>query len=698
MRRALVVLTLVILLVAVAVVVLRRPDRDAASPDARPAAVTETASPAPGTGTDGFAFVAGKYVAPPYVVSFVDDAIELNGETILSLPDERADPKLPTEPKDAFDVVALAEARLPDTEVVAAADRAELLSYVKSLAATADVIESEASFEIVDRAGNRELLLLNRHLVNRGAQAKALEARAKDLDTLLNSGGLLMATADTTVEVSGAVAPSILGKLASAMEEDDADRQARIEQLLGAAPVAASLAAADRLPKAVLDRLPEPAEGEAQPRITLQNIAFQSAPSDIRTPGSDKAYVVDWFAEPDTGPPRVAARDQGYTVVSYSLSGELRDSAPADRIWRAGDPEERRLPDGRVIWFHPRWMWGVVQQIRNFFTMSQNGGAGLLYVSTHGHPEAGLMLTGGWDGSEDLSGLLKTSQAYEDDYAGPRYRDAREELESMLKEELGLVKGKDYSYKPDGMWIWPGALGRHWRDASSIVHLAACYGSGFGAIFNAREFIAPGGMTFTFKTVGTGEWEYSQPNDFAVEFYERLNGKREKGEKRAVGDAFAASTQALSGVDRYQRLGASGFFRHDGSGKTVLAPAVTAKKFENSVQTKVVDDAGVEKPNEVSGSIEFDAAMAAVTPKLVVEASGSCKPELIEDTMRWEQDRALSITFRAHENGIAIFRLRVPHARSSGNGTPLDGNTDPSRTDRVGPNGDVYEWQITCMC
>jgi hypothetical protein len=689
-RRGAALLAVIVAVAIVLAVVLTRPK-------STPVATNTTAStpaPAPAAGK-GFALVDGAYVAPPYTVSLAGDDIALNGKVVDSVAGPATATPAPVAATNADGVVLLGESHWPANETLTDQQRADMVAFLQSQPATAQVTVGDADLIVTDKSGASALLPLSRRIPDPTAQHQARQTLVAEWSALLDSGGLLMTGPGATVEVAGTTGPAVLDAIAKAFAQGGADLEQRLEQITGAPPVAQALARVGKPPKSLLNRVSAAGAASRAPQDPTVQLAAarQSLPSAadtasaVHTPRSSKAYVFDYFGEGDDDAMRTAALDQGYTLVRFKIGGE-------------------RYPPGQ-------------NSIENFHSMARNGGAGLLYIATHGQ---GPTLT---------------------------FDDATE-----------------------GRHLSRSDVRSHWTDVSGIVFLAACHGFGMEDAFAGGDLI---GQPMTSVSC-------EQASQLAQEFWPRLDGTKDDGTKRKARDAFSAAAAALAypsgavapvptttlasppgaldttlevadasgavvgqqvfafhnepdlldeykylvvadvtAVDvatgtitiKYRRGSFSGdvgplhFFdlagtvsprpgtAHEvmrpfvfrGAGQTVLAPSVPTPPASAPVEL------GVESPQTVS----FDAAVdTTVAPSTAITAAGPCAPEIVSGSARWSGDRSLRFSFKAHQAGAATFHVLGRKVRSAGNGTLLDGNTKPVDRNRVGPAGDDFTWTVEC--
>ena len=607
----------------------------------------------------------------------------------------------------------MGQAKLSADGQVSDAQKADLITYLQSLAPTDHVDDTGDALLVVDRAGNQEELLLNRRVSDPVAQRADLKTRADSWNTLLHTGGLLLIGSDGSVEAGAAKTHVLLGEINNAFKGSSGSSggvETSLEQLIGMPSLAKQLAAAGAPPGDAVTRLanftPSSTAAEVGLASNVQPLASSTTGSaDLQTPQSDKAYIFDYFHEGDTEPPRLAARDQGYTVVSFNI-GDARQG----------------------------------EDVLNFFSIAQNGGAGMLYAATHGD-FSGLML-----GSYDKN-LLGSGAAALSAIAGAT---------GMAPSDFKL----NITERGGGVLVDPNAINAHWTDKSSFVDLAACHSWFLSAAFGARDFIGAGPSAYG-----------ADVSALSAQLYPRMDGVTDSGKKRSVGDAFTAAAGSLNypgdlsprpitsltspvaegdlvlhvadttgatvgqlakaygkasdGVYDYESAtitsidatagtvtlskplgqrevfapqgfafpqasvsfgsGNSAPFERVGDGNTVLAPAVVSVSPQGHLRSG----------SAVQGSVHFDAAMqTSVTAAMVVDASGDCHPSV--SSAKWTNSRTLGFSLSTSGDGKATVTVHAAQARSADNGTPLDGNTTPPGTSATGPAGDDYSWTVSC--
>ena len=662
--------------------------------------------------TDGFAFINGTFLAPPYTAEVKGDDIQVNGVVIDSIPVmPTATP--PTTPLDALDVVTMGQSHFPPAESVTDEQRAAVVTYLKSFPQTARVDDDGSELMVTDRAGNQAGLLMGQRLINIAAERTALQARADNWNTLLHTGGLLMSAPGVTVEAAAPHAAEMLVSMRAADTESNSDRERLLERVTGAPAIAQALVAAGPLPTAVTARLTAvetlPEQAVLASRRVLTVLATASTTSGIQTPRSNRAFVFDFFSEGDDGTMRKAALDQGYSVTTFRL---LREATP-------------------------------LASLTGFVDIADTGGAGMLYIASHGTFQGVLLQTPLKNGGVALTEAQQLDK---------------------LKTDLNLDPS-DVDFSVGGIYLKFAAIKAHWKDEASIVFLGICHGWSMRDAFAAREFI--GTVQFTSCAI-------VQP--LADGFFSRLDGLIDDGAKRAVGDAYAASAVALgyesgspaqlttlsqpvSATDKVlhvsdasaakvglrviavgvnpakpadqtfliglvtavdttantvtmtaplipalplaavptsgglttasiQFVSATGLrnYQYVGNGQTVLAPSIATTPTATPLTIGASGNA----------SVGFDSAMDISTaPQSVVVASGPCAPVIDSSSAHWADARTLTFGFTPKAAGTATFRVLALKAKSADNGTLLDGNTRPAKN-RSGPAGDDYTWTVTC--
>ena len=659
--------------------------RDAATP-----AATHAAS-------QGFVFIGGQYVASPYAAAVAGDSVTINGAPVVSIP-VAAGHQASNPAKDALDVVAMGDAEAQAKGAATVAERSSLVADMRADPAVADVAATSDDVTVTDTTGNSATLLLNPHVADSGLQHAALSALAAEWNSLLASGGLLLASQGVYVEAGPSTANSVVSDIAAAFTGPASARQAALENAVGAPTLATALLAAGPPPRAFL--------AGAQTQSTASAIGSdaetvsrrESTVGGIQTPGSARALILDYFGEGDDSAPRKAAVDEGYTVVTMRLGGEKA----------TGD------------------------ELKNFLVIARTG-VGVFYAATHG------------------SG---TGIVVEKPYARNDTRSEQTILDAA-KAASGLT-GAELSIDRTGLLLTTTGITNHWTDQSSIVFLAACGSWPLHAVFNAREFVGPSrptdcglakplayglfsrlegttdsgtkrlfsdaftttatklgyphlgvqptdpkhvfpidqtsadGLTVRIPTVGT------MPQPITTLFVEG-GGKGSGGCRLDVAsvDLVAHTVTLKEPVTKYFAFITAAtiteptdLFYYAGNGNTVLAPSISVNPLAGPLQPG----------SQVQGTVVFDAAMdTTVSPRSVIEATGSCSPEIVITSVSWTNSRSLAFAVIAHAKGTATFTIRAANAKSAQNQTLLDGNGQPSGKNRMGPAGDNYTWSVACV-
>jgi hypothetical protein len=572
----------------------------------------------------GFVFVGGAYIEPPYVIEVAAGRILLNGQVLRELRESDAPPPEdpPDEPQTAPELVALAAHRLGELgvdsfEEVTPEVRAELIDLLESFPATAAVRDDGASIVVTDQAGLEAELLL---LVAPAATPADLASRQLDLARewleLLRSNGVLLVSPAASVEIPFQRTEAFLIALLDTFDLPEAERPGRLEDLLGAPPIVADLLAAGAPPDNLRARLGTASGVERAAPFMRVSLDRRDADSHrmSRTPGSMRAYL--------------------FLTVDHPL-------LPTAPIIRAA-----RLHGYEVIIYERTSPGPGTATIDNFLATADD--AGLLYIAAHG--------TGNGLGIEEYdtqAAALNAATAYA----------RRGILEVSLAEVPAGFAGLRTRYVT---LIVRRGIETRWREAPTIVHLTSCGGFRLNDAFKAREFIAPA------ENVCPRQLFFPIRN-----FYSRLDGTRDEGTQRNVGDAARVTF-------------AGTVLRHASNppevdGRTVLSPAVADRTPVEAVLVGAT----------VSGSVSFDAAMnTAIPPREVVGLSG-CDLQLLD--LAWQGDRTIRFTFIPREVDDLVVEVRARQAVSLDNGAELDGNQDPPSTDHVGPNGDNYRWSLQCI-
>ncbi len=585
--------------------------------------------------TTGFVFVNGGYIEPPYSVERQGAGILINGSIVQSASvssEAHAPDPPPAQPKDASDLVSIASYRLWQLHIGLAKDltpqiRAGIVSLIKSYPVAADVSDDESGFLVTDSAGSQAVLMVPTEPAPGSEQVnKGLAEMVGDWREVLRSGGALLVSSGVNMEVPAEHTEGFLGALVAAYNLGEADRRAKLNDLIGAPPIVADLMRAGAPPASLRARLPQP-RPEATPIPAglsankggsgLFSPPAQGANALSDTPKADKAYIfMTLGGYEEREPVQKAARDQGYQVIFYPSI---------------------RYPMGSTT-------------IDNFLATS--GQAAILYVAAHGNASA--------------LAIEQYATKAQRDAAWKGYHDRG--IETLRGEEPssdGL--GTDYTLSIGG-----NLIEARWRDANTIVQISACDSAGLASNFKAREFIGYPAALY--------EDQLAKDNS---EFWGRLDGTRDNGQKRNVGDAFNGSLLQKTGFVPYSRA----------NGRTVLSPSVVSYSPANGAQLPVGTEARV--------TITFDTPMDPRWHPLIVSGCGISYLTFAN----WTDNHTYSYGFIPQAAGQTRLGAVAHFARSLSSQNyfatsrfgDLDGNTKPVGTDHVGANGDNFEWSVGCV-
>lgn len=635
------------LLAILLVLCLRRPS--AAAPS-----VPEQSAP------QGFVFLHGAYVPPPYDFELVDGDVFLNGQLLRGMPaaDDQIVPP-PDPPQDADDLAALAQLRYHDlgdapTDENVAALRALLQSYP----ATANVQATDDELTITDQEGEQSLV----SLLVRPAPAPAeilagQQARADEWRTLLASGGGLLVAGGVSLTVPSGDAASFLQQLQEILAEPPESQAAALHGLLGDPPLEAALLVA------------------GAPARAFPAVAGAGRPATARPPLAADADSVSYADSASHQLSETPKSRNAYLFLAESRDNEVEPVARAAELH--GYFVHRWEPETGLL---GRCVGPGGATLANFLSTSRN--AGILYITSHGSGEH-LWLERHCSEAEARAAAAK--------YVADgllREKETDDQGNVTVEGELAIGEGQYVAISGAG-------IRNHWKDAYTIVQVNSCWALNLAGAFAAREFI------------GTStEVKACFPPVFNPRFWDALAGLSANGRQRNVRDAFAQSGPQGNSYELREIPDPAW---------TVLSPAVAAivpgPGNAYTVGAKATTTVTFDAP------LRTDFAETLSTPGLTALVatflSGSCNPQKIDAVFR--DRRTLVITWQPQAQGDVTFRLDARVLRSDDNLVELDGNQGPLRDDAhpysaiLGPsrypipmdhvdgNGDDEIWQARCV-
>jgi hypothetical protein len=574
----------------------------------KPPPQEQGASPTPqqeqGPGTqpkEGFVFLNGRYVSPPYRIQVVDGAVQLNGEIVRPRPElpkagDSTPVRVPAQPRTAVDLINTAALRLQEKELasykqVTPQVRAELVALLKSFPTTQAVADQETSIVVTDLEGERAVLQL---LVEPPPSLDELMRGQRDLaaewQAMLQSGDVLLLSPGAVFTVPAHQSGAFLRDLLDAFEQPAERRLELLTQLTGVPSMAKELASVGAPPANLRDRLPPPPAGPLPgPSSRLPSgdrvggALLSPLPDDAshqvsRTPTSNRAVFLHTRGTnaSQAGAAVKAARDHGYRVLELDGGGDLSEGP------------------GPVT-------------VDSFLATS--GNVGILYIGSHAGPTSIAIEQ------------HPTREGRNEAWLRYRNRGISMErffhVEARYKVPLIPVYPRTRNYTVE---ITPQTVIRHWKGSETIVQVSACgLFDGFAAPFRAagaREFLAPFCTQFDTDT-----------RAFNEVFWPRVAGTMDNGAKRNVIDAYNAVSITI--------------FMHNGDGRTVLSPAVASHTPG--------DGESIPVGQVVTVTVTFDVPISPSGGLVLV--SGSCGLPYV-NVGRWESDRAFSFSVRALHPGM----------------------------------------------
>lgn len=642
--------------------------------------VTLTSQGRENSGDDGFAFLDGEYVQPPYTIEVVDGDVRLNERTARVGPP--AELFLPLPPSlvvnTAGDVTAAAAAWLreqgiSDPNRITPTQRSALVALIRAQLSTARIDDLGASIRITDAAGSIA------HLGLAGPVALSFDGAveqqgqiAREWRTHLATGGALFIGPGTTVRVPSRNVVARLSSLIAVLERQEETLSSQLVDILGAPDVAAQVATHGPLPTSLKNRLPQWAQ-EPQPEPTTSmeqdrggvelGSASLAGHYQSRTPAAHRAYLFDvagHLSGSDIRPIEEAAKLQHYDIVNFTTS-----------------------------WIQTA---GGGATIQNFIATAPL--AGILYINAHANQSEIFLEAHFWK-----SNAVAAAAAY-----------VNQGLDAAVQEyKFGLFNGYVISVNTQ-------MIAHRWRGARTIVQLMTC-NVGQGGNENIPNTFLQNGASNVITVTGLVSFYESIP--FNQEMWPRLSGFAERGLRRNVADAFALAKNARVLAEQSNLLlginppGWILFSREEG--KTVLSPGVA----------QVMDRPGTLylQGATVDTWVTFDTPMWPYPTEYLVALTGSCDPRLL--SAQWIDDRHLKMTWVAQKGGPieqpteASVRIRASGAVSKDDRfIQLDGNTAHARfekhaddpegadivvvhqgpsPDHMGPNRDDQVWGYGCV-
>jgi len=225
------------------------------------------------------------------------------------------------------------------------------------------------------------------------------------------------------------------------------------------------------------------------------------------------------------------------------------------------------------------------------------------------------------------------------------------------EDEIFTDEKTNYGYH---IGVKPQLIDACFRSANSIVHVGACYGLWHAWAWNdARDYLS----------YNSAVYDATVESD-ASTFWSRLNGTDGK-QSRYVGAALSGLTLQASSTSMLN---------------TVLSPTVEAISPPEGTE---IDSAGVD------GLIRFDTRMdTQIDANYIIDGDSRVAVEDAYWDTEGDKD-VIRFHLRSITEGTGRLQVRASLATSQG-GMALDGNTEPTDTDGVGPNGDDYLVEYDC--
>ena len=619
----------------------------------------------------GFAFVDGRYVAPPYNFRLVNGGVSLNNAIIAAMPRAGTPERVPAVPRSAYDLVAIGAQRVGEMArragtltAIPKVWHARLAALLRSYPETLRVIDDGGALLVTDRQGRHAGLVLDEIDASMPSRIVASQrAMAIAWRDTLATGGVLLFGAGGSAIIGQPENTSFLHGLLAAFAAPALTRRAMMVTLVGDDALARAMLIAGPPPAALRQRLASLETAGGAAGSAAAGHLSRTVPGTVTAAGS--VVPLGRTTGVSDSPSRVPAK---------SIRGHHPSHTPRTRfayifssfIWKDDAPVIRAVSlHGYTVIFHSYQGCNPGgDTLSNLIDAS--GKAGILYIEAHGSP---------------------TTIAIESHCSRAEALDAATvylKRGTFTADEISLVYANCLSvtYTLGCDWflsITPLGVQRYWHDANTIVELRSCSTYSFAASFNAREFIAPPSTALYFDTSNDTLWD-------------RIAGTADEGEKRNVGDAFAASDLPKQGYHLFSR-------EH---GWTVLSPAVASVEPRSSTTVSV--------GSVVHQQITFDTPIGAANPYVAdifkirqglmvdaIAADNSCNARVDPRASHWVNDRVYEVVWTPYRAGSVRFYLGANLFFSNDNDALLDGNQQPAGTDHVGPNGDPYIYPMSCV-
>jgi hypothetical protein len=551
-------------------------------------------------------------------------------------------------PHSAADLVAIAAARLQTFASAHEASanhvpkkvRAQLIALMRSYKLATSVTDDGFALKVETRTGIGAALFYKGRLAPTPGQLQAsLKAEAGWWGALLRSGGLLILSSSTTVEIPAVRARMVLSGIEGVARVPGKGRLPLLTDLVHDPGVARDFLDARPLPRALLHRFhvrvgPPVTRAQTSRAILLAQGAPADSTAASHTPIHDTAYFFTAVtgAASEEAPVVNAAMLHHYDVVQYSYSGICSPGSAT---------------------------------IANF--IGTTGKAGVLYITAHG--SATSIAIEAHCSKADAAAAAKQ-------YAASG---------TVLPRDIQL--GASAWTSLGGRWwyvdITDKGIQHLWQDANTIVELSSCATLNLDQRFNAREFIAPADLVTDIPSENESLWD-------------RIAGIQDNGTKRNVGDAFAASEFPTAPGKWALISKAKGRTVLSPAVVSVLPAPGTPFLVGQKITERVTFDTPIAAS---SASVQHDFDISTIFD---IPAGDSCHGKWNAEPDHWLDDHTVEVTWTPQAVGVENISIVASRTWSgdaaTGHSTPqMDGNQDPAGTDHVGPNGDDYVYQHPCV-